>query len=188
MRYFLTTILLILSFASQAQVLDWFRHQRDNNPAEVSFAIDSRNSFVGQVAFKMTGIQLNWKRGDYWSYGISYYNNYLFGNQKVELDHVGIQSEVLLFSDKDWQFRMSALMAFGSMQVTYTEQSSDAYIAYENVLSVKRQVFDYFYLSGGLGFRLGLYNKQYKNARISAPIYQIGLGVNLAKVWQKIKK
>ena len=189
MRKLLFIISFIFTFSlTQAQLGNWFKEQKDNHGSEVSFAIDSRNSFVGQVHIEMLGFQLNWKRGENWSYGISYYNNYILGQKNVELDHVGIQSEVLLFKDKDWQFRMSGLMAFGSMQVKQNSSPSDAYIAYENVLSVKRNILEYFYLSGGLGYRLGIYNKQYRDARITAPIYQIGLGLHAAKIWERIKR
>lgn len=186
-RLIIVGLAFVLTVQLKAQVKEWFSFQNRHNDPQLTVGIDSRNTFVGSNLTQMLGAQLNWKKGSNWSYGISFYTNSIQNKQAFELDHVGLQSAILLFKSSAWEFKMSGLLAFGSMNWKEEGKDASAYVAYENLAAVKRNILKYFYLSGGIGYRVGLFNPAYKDLHLTRPLYQLGFGLNVDKIFSDIK-
>lgn len=186
---------LVFSTSTFGQVGQLLLSEIKNNTGKPILRLDTRNSFVGNAAVRIKGIQAGLSFGDYLELGLGYHSNRLAvktplevgGTERVILDYVALFLEYEFF--RKGKFRAAYPMQIGFGATTVARKKSGNYLAipYEALLVVSYFPIKYCSVGLGLGYRVMIVGNNSYGLNFNSPIYSIKFNLIFQEILAAVK-
>ena len=209
-KYF--PFLLIFLFSS---ILNFAQDQETATEEKLNFRLDfdSRRTFVDRNSVNIFGLRVGLHKKKI-GFGIGYYSSRSFGvfdrsiaknytdnklsppenfPAEFDFDYFSIFGDYIFLKKNRWQATANTQLGIGRVNIDLLDGNNTRNIIerkslVEHSVKVNYQVLRWLRLDGGLGFRyLIRAEEQIKNA-FNAPIYIVGVNVNVKELFRKRSK